>query len=237
MLRGSRIRELRDRKGWSQDDLAERVGVTREAVSQWESEGTHPRGKNLRALALAFGINTQNLYADSNASETSTNSVVTEVVNPTPPSDTDLNRGAGVPSIGAMPRNLPVMGVTVGGSDGDFSLNGETVDYVRRPPGTAPGTFALYVQGESMYPRYKRGELVLVSDARPARPGDDVIIELHPDNGDSAGRCLLKELIKVSADSLTLREFYPQMREFTVARATVRKLWRIYSPTEYLASG
>lgn len=129
------------------------------------------------------------------------------------------------------------MGVTVGGSDGDFSLNGETVDYVRRPPGAAPGTFALYVQGESMYPRYKRGELVLVTDSRPSRPGDDVIVEMHPDNGDRAGKCLLKELVKITADSLTLREFYPQMREFTVPRTTIKKLWRIYTPTELLASG
>lgn len=34
---GDRIRTLRKSKGWTQQKLADELGVTREAVSQWES--------------------------------------------------------------------------------------------------------------------------------------------------------------------------------------------------------
>ena len=36
-----RIQNLRKSKGLSQEELADRVGVSRQAVSKWESEESH----------------------------------------------------------------------------------------------------------------------------------------------------------------------------------------------------
>ena len=36
---GRRIAELRDARGWSQEELAERLHVSRQTVSNWETEG------------------------------------------------------------------------------------------------------------------------------------------------------------------------------------------------------
>lgn len=48
---GDRIKALREDKGWSQADLARRVGVERAAVSYWESGQTKElKGKNLDAV-------------------------------------------------------------------------------------------------------------------------------------------------------------------------------------------
>jgi len=41
---GSRIRQLREARGWTQEQFAKRVGVTKSAVSQWENDST----KNLK---------------------------------------------------------------------------------------------------------------------------------------------------------------------------------------------
>ncbi len=37
---GQRIKRMRDQRGWTQTELAERVGVTVSAVSQWELDQT-----------------------------------------------------------------------------------------------------------------------------------------------------------------------------------------------------
>ena len=84
-----------------------------------------------------------------------------------PPNDLPAHLAAA----GAWPRDVPVYGVTVGGSDGDFMLNvGQVVDFARRPPTLGRRTvFALYVQGASMSPWRVPGGLVFLDPVRPAR--------------------------------------------------------------------
>ena len=44
------ILELRTQKGMSQDELAEKVFVTRQAVSRWENGETTPNTETLKLL-------------------------------------------------------------------------------------------------------------------------------------------------------------------------------------------
>ena len=54
---GERIKQARIAAGLSQTRLADLLGVTRSACSQWESEqGTTPRGKRLAKLAQLLGV-------------------------------------------------------------------------------------------------------------------------------------------------------------------------------------
>lgn len=46
------ILELRTRKGLSQDQLAEQVCVTRQAVSRWENGETIPNTETLKLLSV-----------------------------------------------------------------------------------------------------------------------------------------------------------------------------------------
>ena len=48
------IRELRTKKGLSQDELAEKVFVTRQAVSRWENGETTPNTETLKLLSKLF---------------------------------------------------------------------------------------------------------------------------------------------------------------------------------------
>ena len=50
------IRELREAKGWTQLDLAFRVGVTLSTISNWERGRYEPRLKQLRDLARVFEV-------------------------------------------------------------------------------------------------------------------------------------------------------------------------------------
>ena len=51
-----RLNQLRRERGLSQEDLAEVVGVTRQAVQKWESGASRPDMDNLTALAEYFGV-------------------------------------------------------------------------------------------------------------------------------------------------------------------------------------
>lgn len=51
-----RLSRLRRERGLSQEDLAEVVGVTRQAVQKWESGASRPDMDNLTALADYFGV-------------------------------------------------------------------------------------------------------------------------------------------------------------------------------------
>lgn len=57
----STIKQLRESKGWTQQELADKMGVAVATVSRLEN-GVHPPQKTtLILLALAFGIDPQEL--------------------------------------------------------------------------------------------------------------------------------------------------------------------------------
>ena len=56
---------LRDRAGLSQMELAERLGVSRQAVSRWESGDTTPTMDKLKSLARIYGVSLDWLCSDA----------------------------------------------------------------------------------------------------------------------------------------------------------------------------
>lgn len=56
MTIGQRIRELRERKDWSQEDLAREAAITAAALSRIELGKVDPRLSTLRAFAAALGL-------------------------------------------------------------------------------------------------------------------------------------------------------------------------------------
>lgn len=55
------ILELRTKKGMSQDELAEKVFVTRQAVSRWENGETTPNTETLKLLSKLFDVSINTL--------------------------------------------------------------------------------------------------------------------------------------------------------------------------------
>ncbi|MCR9244836.1 MAG: helix-turn-helix transcriptional regulator [bacterium] len=56
-----RLRELRARRGYTQDYVAKRLGCHESAVSRWESGSRFPTGEDLVALADLFEVSTDDL--------------------------------------------------------------------------------------------------------------------------------------------------------------------------------
>jgi len=65
MILADKIIENRKKNGWSQEDLAYRLGVSRQSVSKWESAQAVPDMKKILQMADLFGVSTDYLLRDS----------------------------------------------------------------------------------------------------------------------------------------------------------------------------
>lgn len=64
MTIGEKILNMRKARGWSQEDLAERVGVSRQAVSRWEADSAKPDADRIIAICDLFGVSADYLLRD-----------------------------------------------------------------------------------------------------------------------------------------------------------------------------
>ena len=64
MTMGEKILNLRKARGWSQEELAERIGVTRQAVGRWESGAAKPDADKIIAVCDLFGVSADYLLRD-----------------------------------------------------------------------------------------------------------------------------------------------------------------------------
>jgi transcriptional regulator with XRE-family HTH domain len=69
MKLNEKIAYCRKRKGLSQEDLAARIGVSRQSVSKWETGDAQPETSKLLALADSLGVHTDWLLDDSKSEE------------------------------------------------------------------------------------------------------------------------------------------------------------------------
>lgn len=69
MILADKITEERKKNGWSQEDLAERLGVSRQSVSKWESAGSVPDLQKVIQMADLFGVSTDYLLKDEMGQE------------------------------------------------------------------------------------------------------------------------------------------------------------------------
>jgi transcriptional regulator with XRE-family HTH domain len=52
---GENIRTLRELRGWTQQQLADEIGQSQVAISQWETSEREPDLSNVKRLAKALG--------------------------------------------------------------------------------------------------------------------------------------------------------------------------------------
>ena len=69
MKLSEKICYCRKKSGKSQEALAEQLGVSRQAVSKWETGEAEPELKKLRLLAEVFGVSTDWLLSDDEPQE------------------------------------------------------------------------------------------------------------------------------------------------------------------------
>ena len=73
MILADKVIKLRKKNGWSQEELADKMNVSRQAVSKWESAQTIPDLEKILQLSLLFGVTTDYLLKDEIEVEELTN--------------------------------------------------------------------------------------------------------------------------------------------------------------------
>jgi transcriptional regulator with XRE-family HTH domain len=69
MTLGQRISELRKERGYAQEYVAEQMGISRQAVSKWETDQCAPDTYNLIALSELFGVTVEYLATGKQQNE------------------------------------------------------------------------------------------------------------------------------------------------------------------------
>ena len=82
MTFSEKISALRKQKGWSQEELAEKLMVTRQAVSKWESAQSMPDLDKLVQLSEALGVSTDYLLKDEQAQSAPVPATAEQTVKP-----------------------------------------------------------------------------------------------------------------------------------------------------------
>ena len=199
-LLGRVLEQAREAKALDRNDIAREMGTSYQAVSNWEHGKNRPTSGKLIALSKFLEFNFKAATEGRFEPQENPGLQPAEAV----PAEN-------VPAQDFGPKDVEVLGVSVGGDDADFYLNGEVINRVRRPPGIqhAKGVFALNVVGTSMVPRYDPGELIYCQKVPPA-PGDYVVVELYPnDESQHAGKSFIKRLTRRTGLRIECEQFNP----------------------------
>lgn len=228
-----RLRELRERSGLAMEKLARRLG--------YKGASSYQRYESLdRAEYLDFDLAER--IADAIAGSGSppiTRNEVLELAG-------DLRRidqqqgnastageitlaGSGIVPYGL--RDLPILGQSRAG-DGryyfDNGANAHSLTYRPMELLNVSDAYAVYVNGDSMSPRFKHGELVYIDPHRPPAPGDDVVVQLRDGQG------FIKELVRRTARVVICRQHNPAA-EVEFAADNIRSIHLIISATKVRA--
>ena len=167
-----RIRELRRRLQLTQEGLGKFAGVSKSAVSQWERGITEPERDALLAMQRSRGINPE--WVAHGKGECLLTGYEQQVV-PIEPA------ARKIPLINYIQAGHPkelIDDYAAGTGMEKVTIYGEVAERC------GPYCFALKIEGDSMLPDFKPGDVVIVDPDVPHRPGDIVVAKL--DRGETA---------------------------------------------------
>jgi len=125
----------------------------------------------------------------------------------------------------AQPSSVPLIGFAQAGAGGYFDDAGFPVgqgwDLVELPARAREGSYALQVQGDSMLPLYRDGDVLVVDPNVSVRRGDRVVVKT------TAGEVMAKMLERQTARLISLRSLNPEHPDRDVAIGDVEWIARI----------
>ncbi len=184
--------------------VAEQLGVTLAAVSQWETGVSRPSGKSRAKLSQLLNLSASDLLE-----------VYTEV--PTlkpqtlPPTIVPVDF-AGEP--------VPIYWHSVG-EDGVMNIEKRPVSVIPRTDYLKYSKYAFGIEcmGDQMSPVYERRDIVVINPDRAVVPGDDVVLVRHYEPKDAEPfEGILRRLLAETPTHWTVRQYNPP-KDYKLAKA------------------
>lgn len=173
---GERIKELRERKGLSQQELANMLDITKAAVSHYERCFRKPSIETLEALCDIFNVSFDYLLGVEN--------VTPRLVDK---EGLDRLEAKQVPVVADVAAGIPL-------STWEDVIGWEEIE------SKAGDFFALRIKGDSMSPKIQDGDVVVVRSQPDAETGDIVIAKVNGD--ESCCKRLIKSADGITLQSL-----------------------------------
>jgi phage repressor protein C with HTH and peptisase S24 domain len=128
----------------------------------------------------------------------------------------------------AAKRPVPIIGYVGAGTQVFAIDDGGALDEVEAPPGIGPNAVAVIVRGDSMYPRYMEGDMLIYDEHVPYElaVGQECVVKVF--GGASEGACFVKRVGPVIRTGEVLLESYnaPAMQERVEWYAPIRWIKR-----------
>lgn len=212
---GSRLREAREAKGLTQDEVAEHFGIRRVSVTQWESDTTRPAFSRVPGLADLLGIS-EDALIKALREPISAGDVPPLAVGPrrgTPTTVIPGNQLVGV-------SDFPVYAAAMGG-DGHLIVTFDQVETVKRPSilEGVRNAYALLISGDSMVPAFNHGDMALVHPGLPvARDKVHIFYDHPPFGAQGEVEAMVKKLVGWTEKKWRLEQYNPA-KSFDADRA------------------
>lgn len=210
MTIGEQIKAARKAKGLRQHAVADELGVTVQAVSQWERDKTVPSQLNLIKLSALLDCKVDGLELFAHA----------------PLTGKLANYAPLVPAVATVhfDRKYADIADLFPDSDDYIEMAPETSEMIPFTWSPIGSVFALRVTDTSMAPDFLPEDIVIVDAGRRATPGDYVIGDIYPSKGGKLRRYRLKG---TDTDGHAIVELIPTNDDFPIETIVVGKTGRI----------
>lgn len=205
---GKRLRDARERRGLSQEEVAEVVGGGQTTVGRIEAGEWKRLPTALGAMARLYGVAIEDL-------------------------DPEL-AGAPIPLPGTIvPKVLGAedfkVYASVEGGPGEIIMSTDPIEVIPRPLIVANirEAYGLIITGTSMFPEYRHGETAIVNPTLPFQPGE---VHIFYAEREDAARASIKELRRATTDNWLVTQHNPpegKSKDFTMSRREWRWVHRV----------
>ena len=216
---GEQIKKFRERRNMTQDDLAEKLGTTRQSISRYEIGERKANQDILFALSDIFGVAVDDFFpAAKEGITTIYNQLVPprqeKVYNFAERQLEEQNRG----NVVHFPKKekLPTIKNSASAANPTELVYGDTVveeEEFERVPSSAD--FAVPIIGDSMEPVIRNGQFVFVKEQPDVEDGEIAIVE-------------------IDGDGVTCKEVYKDYESQTIILRSINELYedRVVSPEQ-----